>query len=666
MRQLAYASDMSLAQQALKMNDLGRARQLLEDHRPRPGETDFRGWEWRYLWQECQSDALDELHRYPPSAYSVAYSPDGQVLAVAGDDQQFVDLWEVPGHKRITTLQPKEGSLVAFSPHGEWLATDASNQIQLWRTDTWELAHRLPLPEGDKVLVLKFSPDGKWLAGISFSNRVQEVVVWQVSQWTVVHRLRGGRFQSFWSALDFSPDGKALAIGDANQRLQVVDLASGTTKFSIPQAHSEGITALAWSPEGSIIASGSGFSGGTIQLWNAASGKPLDGLEGHTSWICELVFSVDGRRLYSASGDQTIRIWDVAQRRCLAILRGSGHEVYGLALSPDGKRLASACKDGTVAFWSALPHPEEQQPRRIALGRYGRPAFAPDGRVLAVPCKGTVSLFDLATLAEIERLPALGAEVLLVAYSPDGTLLASQGDSGKIRVWSCAERRLLRELEGHESFAYLLRFQADGRRLLSADSTGKVIWWDTLTWQPAGPPLVVPFVGGWDIAPEGRLLARSDADALRWFSATTGELLETTPGPGPSASRVAFSGDGRGVAGASEYGTVTLWDRSSFERVATFQGHMQGAHGVAFSPDGRRLATGGGTNNDVVKLWDLSTHRELLTLGGQGSMFIVVTFSPDGRWLAACGYHGEFHLWRAPSWDEIETAPKRPPIEPLR
>lgn len=650
---LRYASDMSLAQQALAMNDLGRARRLLEGHRPAPGEVDLRGWEWRYLWQECRTDAIGELCRYPNSAYSVAYSPNGRVLAVAGFIQGFVDIWDVPGRRRIATLQPKEGYFVAFAPRGDLLATNAGKQIRLWRTATTDLVTQLTLP--GEVWFLKFSPDGTRLASLSFPD---ELTVWEVDQWAVVRRIRGVRFIDVHTdALDFSPDSKALVVGEADHHLQVVDLASGETNFDIPEAHSEAISSVAWSPNGSVIASGSAYNGGPIRLWDAASGKPVGSFEGHTSWICELIFSTDSLRLYSASADQTIRIWDVEQRRCLATLRGSRDEVYGLALSPDGSTLASAGKDGVLAFWNALPRQEEELPRVIALGRFAWPAFAPDSRVLAVPRAGTVSLFDLATFREIEQLPALGPDVYGVVYSPDGTLLVSGSANGKIRVWSCAERRLLRELDGHKESIFLLRFRADGTRLLSVDAKGKAIWWDTLTWQ-AGRTFVVESFWRGAVSPDGRLLAVGAAGALCWLNAETGEPLATTSaGHRHPVVGVTFSGDGSRAASVAEDGTVAIWDPSSFQLIAAFKGHMQGAHGVAFSPDGRRLATGG-TGRDTVKLWDLSTHRELTTLPGQGSLFYFVAFSCDGRWLAACSREGNLHLWRAPSWAEIEAEEK--------
>jgi len=653
---LAYASDMSLAQQALAANDLGRAKRLLDAHR---GEADLRGWEWRYLWQECRSDALGELCRYPDAAHSVAYSPDGKTLAVA--TSRLVEIWDVPGHRRIPNLAPNGSHAVAFSPRGNLLAAGVGNQVRLWRTDTWDLVD--PLTLGGYVYALKFSSDGRWLAALSDPG---EATVWAVDQWTVVRRIRGLRLESpipYAGRLDFSPDGKALVIGDHARRLQAVDLATGDRIFDIPEAHPERITAVAWSPNGSLIASGSGFTTGTIRLSDATSGRLLGYLEGHTSWIGQLVFSNDGTWLYSASGDQTIRIWDMEQRRCVATLRGSQDEFYGLALSPDGTTLASACKDGVVSFWDARPRIEEEQPKLIPLGRFARPAFAPDSRVLAAPRNGTVGLFDPAAAKEIQQLPALGTDVQGVVYSPDGTLLVSGGTGGKIRVWSCGEHRLVRELDDHKDLVLGLYFRADGTRLLSVDTNGTAIWWDVLTWQ-ARPPFVVEPAGffiGRAVSPDGRLLAVADtAGGMRWLDGETGQLLVTrTEVHRHPAAAVAFSNDSTRGASVADDGTLAIWDTSSLQPlIPPFKGHILGAHGVVFSADGRRLATGGGSGREAVKLWDMSTYRELVALSGQGSMFYFVAFSPDGQWLAACNWEGKLHLWRAPSWAEIEAAEK--------
>ncbi|MEJ2705403.1 MAG: WD40 repeat domain-containing protein [Sedimentisphaerales bacterium] len=406
-----------------------------------------------------------------------------------------------------------------------------------------------------------------------------------------------------------------------------------------------------------------------MRLWDAASGKPLGALEGHTSWIADMVFSKDGRLLYSCSGDQTIRIWDVGQQQCLATLRGSSHEVIGLALSPDSTTLVSACKDGVVAFWSAVPQPEEEIPRRIPLGHWARPAFAPDSGVLAVPRAGCVSLLDLDTpKKEIEQIAELGADVEVVTFSPDGALLVSGGKAGEIRVWSRAGRCLLHlpELDGHKERITFLRFQADGTRLLSLDVAGMAIWWDALTWQADRASVVkLPVTSNeywWpiDLSPDGHLLAFGTGSGnVCWLDAETGELLETKSG-GQRTMQVTFSGDGSRLASASVYGTVALWDPSSFTLVTLFRAHLLGAQGVVFSPDGKRLVTGGGTSQDAVRLWDLSTYRELITLPGKSTVFRFVVFSPDGRWLAACSEsEGDLYLWCAPSWEEIEAEEKR-------
>lgn len=642
------------------MNDLGRARRLLEDHRPAPGEVDLRGWEWRYLWQECRSDALGELHHYPPSAHSLAYSPDGKMLAVAGYVREFVEIWDVTGPRRIKTLLPNEGHLVAFSPRGDLLAAGVGNQIRLWRTGTWNPIGQLALPGG--VNVFKFSPDGSRLASLSEPN---DITVWDVDQQKPLLTVDGPTCYSVdgdahHGALDFAPDGKALVVGGSNDRLQVVDLASGKMIFEIAGEHGEAVLSVAWSPDGSVIASGSGYNGGPIRLWEAASGKPAGMLEGHTSSLYELIFSADGRRLYSASGDQTIRIWDVGQRQCLATLRGSSDIIEGLTLSPDGNTLASAGKDGTVAVWSTDPHAEKEQPRVIPLVN-SWPAWALSGPVLAVARQGAVRVLDVITSEEIERIPELGNDVRNVGCSPEGTFLVSRCRNRMIRVWSWTERRLVHEWEDANDL-YFLRFQADGRRLVSFSTQGKAIYRDTRTWQVvrtftvAAESLAGPIFAR-VVSPDGGLLAfGTRTGAVRWFSGETGELLATTT----TIHRypvvdIAFSVDSTRAATVAEDGTVAIWDPSSFQLIDAFKGHMGGAHGVAFSPDGRRLATGGGVSRDAVMLWDLSTRHELLVLAGQGSVFHSVAISQDGRRVFAGGSQGTLSVWDTGSLQSVGT-----------
>jgi len=669
---LAYASDMSLAQQALARDDLGRARRLLDAHRPLPGEVDLRGWEWRYLWQECRSDALGELCRYPHAAHSVAYSPDGRMLAVAGYVPGFIDIWDVSTRQRIVLLQPQEGCIAAFSPRGDLLATDAGNQICLWQTATWTMIKQIPLNGG--VRALKFSPDGTRLASLSVPD---DITVWEVNPWAEVRRMHHGVNLTnvlIIATLDFSPDSKKL-IAENLGHLCAIDLASGTTSFDVPAAHrSEGLTPVAWSPSRSPIVSGSAFSFGPIRLWDGASGRLFGELKGHTSWISELVFSTDGLRLYSASADQTIRIWDVGEQRCLATLRGSTDEIWGMALSPDGTTLASAGKDGVVCFWNALPRPEEKMPRVIELERPAESAFSPNSRVLAVPCAGTVRLFDLATFQEIEQLPQLGSDVQRVSYAPDGALLAGEGTSGRLRVWSCAERRLVWESADSNAPLCAWGFRADGKRFFSLDRKGKAIWRDTLTWQTTGtfgvptqsisPAAPTPAA----LSPDGRLLGvGTETGAVYWLNAQTGELLATsTDAHHREVFTIAFSADGLQAASVGGDGMVAIWDPSSLRLKSRFRGHMHASYAAAFSPDGQRLATGCACEQEAVRLWDLSaeTPHELIAPVGQGWLFPFVGYSPDGQWLAACSREGTLYLWRGPSWEEIEAAEKKMPGHP--
>jgi WD40 repeat protein len=123
---------------------------------------------------------------------------------------------------------------------------------------------------------------------------------------------------------------------------------------------------------------------------------------------------------------------------------------------------------------------------------------------------------------------------------------------------------------------------------------------------------------------------------------------------------LAFSPDGKLFAAASDFGLAKVWETASRREVASIRSVLLGMHSLAFSPEGRRLAIGG-NGAEAIKLWDLNSRHELLSLAASGTMFNATAFSSSGNVLGSLNREGVLHLWRAPSWAEIETAEKTAP-----
>ena len=674
-RKNEYIADMNLAQHALAMNNLGRSRALLEKHLPPPtwkseirnpkSEIDLRDWEWRYHWPLCQSDALSTFFQHSNSIGSLAFDRAGGWLAARDLGPGNLLLWDWSKRQQVAQLPGTWGGrrAVAFSPQGQLLAeggvaTNGQNVVNLWGTSTRrqiaELRHE------ERLVALAFSPDGSKLATFAADRTVR---VWNMETRQLMANFTvspaSGEHRG---VVVFSPDGAILAIGETDGRLRLIAVGSYTDRANF-QAHPEGsgITALAFSADGKILASGSGFLEGTIRLWDVASGAAVGQLVGHTAWIPCLVLSPDGQTLASASADQTIRLWELASRRCRATLRGHVHEVYAVAFSPDGQTLVSGCKDGSICLWDPNPKPKATGSLTLS-GRIRRLEFSPDNQTFnTLNADGSISLWDTATAAQTLTHTALGTNNTSLAISPDSALLAAGRSSGHLGVWHRVTQRELTNFLGHSAEVCHLQFRDQGRLLLSVGYDWNVKLWETTSGRELRRVQIDRncYQLKMDASPDSRFLAIGDTrGTVNVWDTTTGSKVATLLGPVFAVvDGVAFSPNGRLLAVGSQYGVAQLYEVNSWRELTTLRGHLLGVHSVAFSPDGRRLATGSALQ-EAVKLWDLGTGQEVCTLEGEGAIFQFTAFSPDGNTLVSISRQGTAHLWRAPSLAEIDRSEK--------
>jgi WD40 repeat protein/serine/threonine protein kinase len=666
-RRIAYASDLNLAQEALRQNNLGRALALLNRHRPagKPetrspnAESDLRGWEWRYLWDRCQSDALFTLGRTPSSAYSLTVSADGHWLAV-GEYEGFVSVWDLRSRRQWARLPAGSQRVkVAFSPREPVLAfsvaeTNKHFGVRLWDVTSQqvmaELAHRGFIRE------FAFSGDGATLVTLT-ENEPPELTFWRMADPTRIRHVTVPPVVSgMGPILAVTPDLRVVAQAAPEGRVYVLDGETGRERWTV-KASEEFLTAVALSPDGQLLATGAGFTESNIRLWDVTSGKEVGRLEGHRGWVEALLFWPDGRTLASASADQTIRLWDMATLEPVGTLKGHQAEVWCLTLLPDQTTLFSGAKDGSVLAWDTANVRRQRACTTLPVPRMEW-VFAPDGRsVLAPDSEGQIQEWLAPDFQHPRMLAALGAGNLRPALSGDGRLLAVGRADGTVRIWDRHSQVLVTNLAASGEAAVPVRFLGRRGILLTADAGRTLREWDIQTWkevrswQYGGPSQTYTISTderiGLQLGYDGSVTFRD----LQTGQVTSGRLDHSR------AVGVAFTPDGRLFGTASEAGTAKLWHTDTLLEVAVLRGHLLGVHSIAFSPDGKRVATGS-NGREAIKLWDVATGQEVLTLEGSGSIFGSTAFSPDGTLLGSVNSSGILHVWRAPSWAEIEAAGK--------
>jgi WD40 repeat protein len=293
---------------------------------------------------------------------------------------------------------------------------------------------------------------------LTSASHDKTVRIWDVSDGTEV-RVPTGHTDVVYSVA-FSPDGTLLAsatYGFVNQ-VNIWDVSDGTEVRAL-SGHTHSATSVAFSPDGTLLASAS--SDETVRIWDVSDGTEVQTLSTHSA--TSVAFSPDGTLLASASYGSVnqVKIWDVSDGTEVRALTGHTSCVRSVAFSPDGTLLASASDDKTVRIWDVSDGTEVRAFGHTCMNSV---AFSPDGTLLASATYGSdnqVKIWDVSDGTEVRALSGHTSAVNSVAFSPDGTLLASASDDKTVRIWDVSDGTEVRTLSGHTDRVWSVAFSPD-------------------------------------------------------------------------------------------------------------------------------------------------------------------------------------------------------------
>ncbi|AFY93328.1 NB-ARC domain-containing protein [Chamaesiphon minutus] len=427
----------------------------------------------------------------------------------------------------------------------------------------------------------------------------------------------------------FSPDGCWLASGDFNGDIRLWDTRTQQLQ-SIFKGHSNWVRAMAASPDGRTLASGS--FGCPIRLWDVATGECLQTFANSNQPVNSVAFSPDSNLLVSGcdnffvsgSNNWTIGIWDVNTGECLKTFADYTEAVFSVTFSPDGRSIASGGADANIKLW----HVRDGRCFKTIPTHQGKifaVASSPDGSTIASGGEdATVKLYDVNTGECLRTYVGHSNELKSVIFSQDGQTLISSGKDRNIKLWDVRTGRCLKTLVGHEDWIWSIAYVGVASR--NENATHQI------------------------------LVSGSEDRTVRLWSVSTGKCLRIFQGYANTIYAMAFvppSADARPMLAAGYFGGgLRLWNiedvvvaSPSGNRSTSLSGHNSSIRTVAFSPDGRILASGGSGDDPIIKLWRVRDGQCCHILSGHTDGLWDVKFSPDGRILASSSSDHTARLW---------------------
>jgi RNA polymerase sigma factor (sigma-70 family) len=590
--------------------------------------------------------------RHGSPVTSAAFSPDSKLLATGSWDNT-VRIWDPATGRVVREIHPQEGWIwgVAFSPDGTLLATAGdhrSKKVRLWDVKTGKPVRSF---EGhtNAIRGLSYSPDGKTIASAAQDGTVR---VWDAESGKELRQFAGGTTPMLRSVA-YSPNGKKLATTDTGDSVHLWDAESGQAAGNL-SAGRGGLASAAWSKDGKRIVAGS--EDGTVYVWDVAAGKELHKVSALAKAALGVAFAPDDKSFAAGYGDWNegsrdlaggaVVVWDAESGKVMRRLEDGVTPVQAIAFAPDGTALAAVTLNSGVLIWD----PATGRPRAASSGHQANVravAFLGGRTLVTAGCDRTARIWDLGRaeprLVLGDGKVAQGA----LAVSPDRSLLAWGGMDGSVRLCDAVTSKERRRFDGHDGHVWCIAFSPDGLTLATGGADKTIRLWEIATGKELRR---LEGHGNWVLAvafaPSGRLLASGSLDkSVRLWDMASGKEVRKLDGHVQEVAVVAFSPDGRTLASASRDDSVRLWELATGRVRWQFGTPRMGRAAVAFSPDGRYLLTANSDQNRGIRLWDAAGGKELCKVWGHRGFVHALAFSPDGRTAASASDDSTVLLW---------------------
>lgn len=604
--------------------------------------------------------------RHADRVNAIAYSPNGAKLVTASRDGT-AKVWDLGNGREILTyrghrespVDPKAQanvlrvSDVAFSPDGKSIASVCENELHVWNAVTGKATSQITRKDNPEkpFKALAWSPDGQSVAA-GGDDQVVRVYHLEAEKPTFVSSPQAGRIEG----LAFAPNGKLIAsVNNVGQLTVYCPGAANPISLGTPVSNTGEAYDVAFTADSSGL-----LTAGKDARAKLTAGPKSDGQNdgntaqtlreylGHTEAVRSLDVSPDGKTMVTGSADRTVRVWDVTSGKQVRSFQGHIAEVVAVALRPDSRQVASAAEDGTIRLWE-LSTNDDHRSLLDATDSLWAIAYSPNGKRVATAGADRVVRIYSASTGKLEAsLPPQIAAVTSLVFVTNDRLAVAGGDR-VVRVWDLASAKALKELTGHESAVLALSGTPDGKILVSGSADRTVRAWNPGSGQVLWTHTLKSAVCSVAVRKDGKFVAVGAADGSLILLEPTGPSPRETAnisGHLAGVSGVAFDPNGLRLATCGGDGLVRIWnvnDAGGLSPLMKFEGQVKPgtASGyspvtsVTFSPDGRFLASCGA--DQIVHVWDVQTKGETRGLRAHTDWVTSVAFSPDGRFLASAG-----------------------------